>query len=832
MLRRALAALILAAIVIISLIGAPVAAQTNTSKARLDSISAQLQQIEATLQRRDLNDQQLTGVRTGVEPLADELRTIIANEAPRLDGVKSRLEQLGPAPDAKAGTPENTDVSTERDTQEKLRKDLDDTLRIARFQNEKAGQIVADVANRRRALFAHALLERSAPLISPVIWLDLIRQGPAELQHVAGLLKDWWMTALEHLDLTRALIVAFFAFVLAAGAPRLLRFIYSLEGRSMDAHEPTRLARATMALRVSIGAAVVPAIACAGAYALFDALDLLPDRVAGVLRAFLIGIAFTFFVRAIAMGVIPITKPAWRVFPVSTLLATRLQLLVFVVALVFTIGKTLEALSQAIVSPLSISILVRGLTAVAIAGSIMWLMRSFKDEDDKQKKDEEDCLGPQVPPPAEKSNWLRVIGWLVTSIIIVAAASGYIALAAFLSEQIIWIGVVLVFATLLSIIIDEAIGKGLSSEGKLGRQMRSAVGLKSGSVDQISILSSGVLKLVLIVIAFFMILAPWGVDSSDLTGYVKAGFFGFSVAGVTISISTIAGAILIFVLGITATRSLQRWLDMRYLPHTGLDIGLRNSIKTIFGYVGVLIAAALAFSQAGLSLDKLTIVAGALSVGIGFGLQSIVNNFVSGLILLWERPLRVGDQIVVGTEEGIVRRINVRATEIETFDKASLIIPNAEFISGRVKNWMHSNRQKRMTIPISVNHMDDPKRLESLLLDTAKTHRSVLSQPKPMVFFMKITDGSIDFELRCFADVDATATTRSELLFDIYRRLREEGIQTPQAAAPLTINDIETITAAMAVKPEPPADARATSDEADEVPEISSARAKRSAKSS
>ena len=115
-------------------------------------------------------------------------------------------------------------------------------------------------------------------------------------------------------------------------------------------------------------------------------------------------------------------------------------------------------------------------------------------------------------------------------VILIAAASGYVALAAFLAEQIIWIGVVLVFAILLSIIIDEAIGRGLSSEGRLGRQVRSAVGLKSGSIDQISILSSGVLKVILIIVALFMILAPWGIDSGDLTGYIKAGFFGFSVA--------------------------------------------------------------------------------------------------------------------------------------------------------------------------------------------------------------------------------------------------------------------------------------------------------------
>ena len=304
----------------------------------------------------------------------------------------------------------------------------------------------------------------------------------------------------------------------------------------------------------------------------------------------------------------------------------------------------------------------------------------------------------------------------------------------------------------------------------------------------------------LIANAAFLVLAPWGIDRGDLAGYLKAAFFGFSVAGVTISFSSIATAMFIFGAGFLITRSVQRWLELKYLPHTGLDIGLRNSIKTIFGYVCILIVSAMAFSQAGLSLDKITIVAGALSVGIGFGLQSIVNNFVSGLILLWERPLRVGDWIVVGGEEGTVKRINVRATEIETFDKASLIVPNSEFISGRVKNWMHSNRQARIVIPISVNRSESPTHMEQMLLDAARAHKAVLAQPQPRVFFMKITEASLDFELRCFTDVDAVATTRSELMFTLFDTMKRDGITMPNTAPQIGLGDIDKLSTTLAAR--------------------------------
>jgi len=136
----------------------------------------------------------------------------------------------------------------------------------------------------------------------------------------------------------------------------------------------------------------------------------------------------------------------------------------------------------------------------------------------------------------------------------------------------------------------------------------------------------------------------------------------------------------------------------------------------------------------------------------------------------------VGDWIVVGDEQGTVKRINVRSTEILTFDRASVIIPNSEFISGRVKNWVHSDRTARIMIPVGVDHSADPAQVQKLLMDAALAHIEVMSEPKPMVIFKNLGENGLDFELRCFTDVDSMATTRSDLLFDIYRRLQQAGV--------------------------------------------------------
>ncbi len=802
------------------LVGSTGFAQVASEAINLDGIRASLQQIEASLERKDLSDKELLDLRGRTEPLIEDLQGFIAKQVPKLEGIKSRIEQLTPKdtakdlakPDTKAEAPldappeikpvlvpENTNLAKEKDEQARLLKETDNNLRTARYEFERGQQILNTITERRRVLFTRALLDRSQPLVSPALWVGIGQILPNELRLMGRFFGDWSASASQNLDLLRIALLIAFALLLISIAPRILKFVYSFEGRSKAIVAPTRLAKAIAALRIILGATLIPALISFVTYIFIKAFGLINGKMDDIAFVGVTGISLLFFSRAMTRAIIPVANPNWRIFDIPDQLAVKLQWVIAYVAFTLVAGKILEVLFQTIVAPLTIMIAIKGLTAIIVAVIISQALREITVVDESKLEDEA-CFGPNTSPEPEHANWFRIAGWIFCSIIILSAAGGYIALASFLAYQIAWVAVVAVLLVLGLIIVDEAIGKGMSSDGLIGRKMRNSVGLKSGSINQISIIASGLLRLTAFLIALFLILAPWGVDSGDLTGYLKSAFFGFQVAGVTISFSTIATALIIFIVGVSLTRSVQRWLELRYLPLTGLDVGLRNSIKTIFGYIGIFIASALAFSVAGLSLDKLTIVAGALSVGIGFGLQSIVNNFVSGLILLWERPLRVGDWIAVGGEEGIVKRINVRATEIETFDKASLIVPNSEFISGRVKNWVHSNRYARIIIPISIKNSTEPKHIERILNEVALAHREVLSQPAPRVFFMKITDASLDFELRCFADVDVMGVTRSELLFALYERLQVEGIDMPSTANVIEAADIEKISSVITAR--------------------------------
>ncbi len=245
---------------------------------------------------------------------------------------------------------------------------------------------------------------------------------------------------------------------------------------------------------------------------------------------------------------------------------------------------------------------------------------------------------------------------------------------------------------------------------------------------------------------------------------------------------------MLFAVTLAAAQGLRRWLDGSFLPSTRLDMGLRNSIGSSVGYAGFILAASVALARVGLGFEKLALIAGGLSLGVGLGLQSVVNNFVSGLILLWERAIRVGDWVVMGDDQGYVKRINVRSTEIETFDRATMIVPNSNLVTGVVKNWLRDNKVGRIKIALAPHSGVDPEKIRDIMLAAARAQEGVLRIPAPQVMFVGMEAAQFRFELWCFVeDVEQATRVRSDLHFDLHKRLADAGVNMAAAAAAPTI---------------------------------------------
>lgn len=284
----------------------------------------------------------------------------------------------------------------------------------------------------------------------------------------------------------------------------------------------------------------------------------------------------------------------------------------------------------------------------------------------------------------------------------------------------------------------------------------------------------------------------WGFSPSELGEIWLTLRGGIAVGDTRISISEIFAFVLIFFLGYMLTRLIQGGLRSAVLPNTHLDKGAQNALVTGAGYIGLILALIIAVVSTGLDLTSLTIVAGALSVGIGFGLQTIVSNFVSGIILLIERPIKEGDWIEVGAYSGFVQKISVRSTTIDTFDRATVIVPNADLIAGTVVNWTLESLNGRVKVPVGVSYDSDPEQVRDLLLKIAREHPETLSNPEPQVMFLGFGADSMDFELRAILrDVTLVAITHSEMNYEIVRLFRENNIEIPFAQRDVRIKNAE-----------------------------------------
>jgi small-conductance mechanosensitive channel len=502
-----------------------------------------------------------------------------------------------------------------------------------------------------------------------------------------------------------------------------------------------------------------------------DGNGLLLPIVADLGLGLTVSVAVASFGHAIAAAVLAPGAPNRRLVNADNLQARRLAFYLSWSARILGAAIFLNIAHKAVGAPLSATVATSALLSALIGLLTLYLLIRL--------------------PPAETSaglRWVRFLAWVFVAVIAAALVTGFIGFSAFIAGRAIVLLMMVGAYHLGATFIDAVVSDLLNAESERGRRMAATFGLSPRGLELVATVLAALFKLCLALLAIFPVLGPWGIFAADFFDVIQDAVFGFRIGDVSISLGTIIGALGLLLVGFIATRAVQRWLERRFLPRTGLDPGLQNSVSVLFGYAGVITALIIALAELGIDLQKIALIAGALSVGIGFGLQSVVSNFVCGIILLAERPIRVGDWVLVKNEEGFVRRISVRATEIETFDRASVIVPNQDFITGAVKNMTHGNPGGRIIVKLGVGYDSDMDRVRQILLEIAEAHPQVLRSPPPSVLFMGFGVLALDVELRCFVgNVQNALATRSDLNFTVLRRFREAGIGIPTNPADLKL---------------------------------------------
>ncbi len=749
-------------------------AQEEESR-RLDAVKVTLGEIEQHLSSGSFDDEALVAVQERIEAARRDIAAATESLGPRAQTLQTRLDQLGAAP-AEGQPPESPELTQERQAQIDAKKPVDEVLRRASALNIQADQLTENASRKRRDLFATRVLVRTTSILDPGLWGAVIDEGPRRFAAVSALVDQWRALISERMNVrTGSILFGALAIALFVAWP-LRKWGQKFGQRYFAETTPaTRLRRSAGALWIALIVTAAPSIAAVLIFYGLKVPGFVPERAEPFIGNLLRIAIFTAVVAGLTRAIFAPTRPSWRLPQISDEVAYALAPYPIWIAIVFALSKALLALLNVTGVGLSTVMAINGAAALLMALLFALALRVGRDGDADDSADDK-----PAEPPIEDNvvfSVLRLVSWGAFAVIIAALVIGYLAFSYFLAQQILWIGVLGGLLYILLALVDDLL-TGWGPKSRVGRFAHSTVGLRNGRFEQICVLVSGVVRLFLIVMALLLIAAPWGVQSGDVTGWVGRAFSGIAVAGFSISFSAVFGAFALLIIGVVATRSIQSWLDKSYLPRTKLDDGLKNSIRTATGYAGVLLAAGLAVSSLGFGLDRLAIVAGALSVGIGFGLQSVVSNFVSGLILLAERPIKVGDWVSVGTDEGNVRNISVRSTQIEMFDKSMLIVPNSDLITKPVRNRTLQNPLGVVKVTVGTGHDADVMEVRDILLHAAADNGSILRKPVPEVLITGTTDIGVQWLLTCSVPTPRqVGTAKGDLYFAVLKEFQSRKIR-------------------------------------------------------
>jgi small-conductance mechanosensitive channel len=741
--------------------GSPI---VREQRAVMDSLRQRTDQLEKQMAANSEDDARLVDTRLQLEETERQLLLSSVAFRPRLTEINNRLDQLGPAP-AEGQPPEPDLIASERQALVAEKAEINAALGVAEDQSIRINALITRITEMRRDLFSRLLTRRYD--IGTALAGEVAEAARNEAKDLYRIVSSW-VRFVAQVKLRSVLFATFFALLAAAilliGGRRLFGRLFEADG---DVESPSYLSRLSVAFWSTLVPTAALAVFLTTTYLLYDYFAVLWVDIGTIMTSLFIVIGLVFFVHRLGSSVLSPRLPNWRLIAVDTQAARLLLWLVSATAIFTGIDVFLSTVYSVLDSPLSLtvgeSLIATVLTGILVV--LIGLVRPFTGEDGRPRR------------------WHPVLSatlFLLGGVTIVAALLGYIGFARFLSTQIVVTGAVLATMYIGFLSARAVAEEGAFAGTTLGRRFESRFSLDPATLDQLALVVSIAINILILVVGVPLILFLWGFQPGDIQAWVYKAVTGIRIGSFTLSFTGIFWGILVFVLGYFLTRWFQGWLDGSVMARGKVDAGVRNSIRTVVGYAGLAIAALMGVSAAGIDLSNFALIAGGLSLGIGFGLQNVVSNFVSGLILLAERPFKAGDWIVAGPVSGTVKKISVRATEIETFQRQTVILPNSELINSAVGNWTHRNKLGRIEILVGVGYGSDAKRVHEILLEIASNHPLVLKNPEPFVLFSAFGESSLDFEVRVFlADVSNGIIVQNDVRFAILEAFARENIEIP-----------------------------------------------------
>ncbi len=746
---------------------------TNAETAA-QSTRSDLERVQNAISQTDVGDDQLAAQRNIIEKLRlDSLAQANALNAPLKD-FSQQLNQLGPAPTE--GRSETSAIAAQRQTLNNAVARLSAAQKQFELLSIEADQTTGKISALQRTQFLQRVFKSDKSIFNPQLWIDTATGVAILGSRLSSLISNWWTTQSPVAQWTG--LGLFPAFVL------LLALFYKVFRRNLshwlDLTAPPGTAYSPLRRlsRVIGGLIIITIVLLVSTFLLTTSISLAglsTPRFDLLVTAFVSIVFPVIFQFSIAYLICAPGKPEQRLVAIDEAAARTVPIFVALCSIVQNTSSQISFLSDQLLLPLS---LVAGQSALAstalifLVGLLLLIL-----------KQQSRVVPTNVPEP-HYLTWfvqLSLLQWLLLVVAVLGLIFGYLALAYFIASKILDTLLVVILMVLVHHLIDAFVLAIQNKDDLIGKQARLISGFSERGINRLALAIRTLSDILLVILGIPWLFAIWTLTWINFKSLYSSAIVGIRFGNFYISPINILGLITLFAFGVVVTKFVTSWLDRRVLTQTTLNKGVQNSVKTGANYFGYILAAALALSAGGFDFSSFTIIAGALGVGIGFGLQSIVNNFVSGLILLAERPVRVGDWVVVASGEGIVKKINVRSTEIETFDSCTIIVPNSLLITEAVRNWTHRDTLGRFLVSVGVEYNTDAEQMAQILKEIVTSNTKILRYPPPQVQLAKFSPTTLDFEIRGHvADVFEVPQVASDIRFAITKRFAELKIMIPK----------------------------------------------------